>query len=173
MMSNFQPFFQRVAGIEGGFQKDPNDRGNWTSGKVGVGELKGTKFGISAMSFPTVDIANLTLETAAPLAKTYYWDRLDGDQYGAAIAYQAFDAAYNSGIENSVRFLQRAVGVADDGDIGPVTVSAIKTMSVTDVLFRFNAERLDFLSKLTTWPSYGAGWAGRVAANLRYAAGDA
>ena len=38
----FEKSFGRVFRNEGGFQKDPKDRGNWTSGKVGVGELKGT-----------------------------------------------------------------------------------------------------------------------------------
>ena len=44
---------------EGGFTNDPNDRGNWTSGKIGVGELKGTKYGISAMAYPLEDIKNI------------------------------------------------------------------------------------------------------------------
>lgn len=170
---NFDQAFDRVIGSEGGFQRDSRDRGNWTGGKVGVGELKGTKFGISAAAFPQVDIANLTVATAKPLAKQYYWDRIDGDQLPPAVAFQVFDAAYNSGIENGVRFLQRAVGVADDGHVGPVTLGAVKAMSATDVLMRVNAERLDFLRKLSTWPTYGAGWAGRIAANLRYGAIDA
>jgi len=46
-------------------------------------------------------------------------------------------------------------------------------MSVTDVLARFNAERLDFYTKLTKWPTFGKGWARRVAGNLRYGAEDA
>ena len=89
------------------------------------------------------------------------------------IGFQLFDAAVNHGIGNAIRFLQRAVGVADDGIVGPQTVAAINSMQTTDVLARFNAERLDFYTRLSTWPSFGRGWARRVAENLRYASEDA
>lgn len=171
-MSDWKTAFDRTIGIEGGLSLDPKDRGNWTTGIVGKGVLKGTKYGISAMAFPNVDIANLTAVTAEPLAKQYYWDRIQGDTLPFAIAYQTFDSSYNSGIENGVRFLQRAVNVADDGHIGNLTMAAIKGMSVTDVLMRLNAERLDFLRKLSTWPNYSSGWAGRIATNLRNGAID-
>ena len=46
----FDKVFNRVIGHEGGFQNMHHDRGNWTGGKVGEGELKGTKFGLSAMT---------------------------------------------------------------------------------------------------------------------------
>ena len=45
--------------------------------------------------------------------------------------------------------------------------------AVANVLARFNAERLDFCTKLSTWPAFGKGWARRVAGNLKYAAEDA
>ncbi|MNY54464.1 putative Peptidoglycan domain protein [compost metagenome] len=84
-----------------------------------------------------------------------------------------FDAAVNHGIGNAVRFLQRAVGVADDGSVGKVTLDAIKALPVTDALARFNAEHLDFYTKLTTFDTFGKGWVRRVADNLRYVAEDA
>lgn len=43
-MNSFNTVFDRVLGHEGGFQNMKSDRGNWTSGKVGVGTLKDTKF---------------------------------------------------------------------------------------------------------------------------------
>lgn len=94
------------------------------------------------------------------------------DQYDAALSFQVFDFAVNSGIETAIRKLQQAAGVADDGHVGPVTVAAIKARSVTDMLMLFIAERLDFWRKLSTWPKFGAGWAGRAAEDLRYAALD-
>ena len=60
----FNKVFDRVIGHEGGFQADPKDRGNWTSGVVGQGELKGTKFGLAAMTYPHLDIKNLTVDQA-------------------------------------------------------------------------------------------------------------
>lgn len=169
----FEVAFERLIGHEGKFTAGRSDRGNWTSGKVGVGELKGTKYGISAMSYPHLDIKAITLDQARDIYRRDFWERSGADEYDGAIGYQVFDAAVNHGIENSVRFLQRATGTADDGFIGPVTQAAIKVMTVTDVLMRFNAARLRFYTKLSTWPDYGRGWANRVAGNLDYGADDA
>jgi lysozyme family protein len=47
-MSHFDKAMLPLIEHEGGFQNDPDDSGNWTGGKVGVGELKGTKWGICA-----------------------------------------------------------------------------------------------------------------------------
>lgn len=170
---NFDLAFERLIGHEGRFTYNPKDRGNWTSGKVGVGLLKGTKFGISAMAYPHLDIKNLTVEQARAIYLADYWKRAGADQYDGAIGFQVFDSAVNHGIENAVRFLQRAVDVADDGDVGPITLAAVKAQTVTDVLMRFNAERLEFFTKLSTWDEFGKGWARRVVGNLRYAAKDA
>lgn len=169
----FDVAFERLIGHEGLFTDDRKDKGNWTGGKVGVGVLKGTKYGISAAAYPRLDIKSLTLAQAKDIYRRDYWERSGAPDYDGAIGFQVFDAAVNHGIENAVRFLQRAAGVADDGHIGPVTLSAINSMSVTDVLMRFNAARLRFYTQLSTWPDYGKGWALRIVGNLNYGADDA
>jgi hypothetical protein len=55
---------------EGGFQNRKDDPGNYTPS----GELKGTKYGISAHSFPNTDIAGLTLAGAEDLYRQV-WGR--------------------------------------------------------------------------------------------------
>lgn len=169
----FDVAFERLIGHEGKFTDDSKDKGNWTGGRVGTGELKGTKYGVSAAAYPHLDIKNLTLAQAKDIYRRDYWGRAGADQYDGAIAFQVFDAAVNHGIENAVRFLQRAAGVADDGYIGPVTLGAVQGMTVTDVLMRFNAARLRFYTQLSTWPEYSKGWALRIAGNLNYGADDA
>jgi len=82
------------------------------------------------------------------------------------------DAAVNSGVAQATRFLQRAVGVADDGVWGDVSQAALAKMYETDVILLFLAERLSFMTKLKAWDTFGRGWARRIAANLRYAAQD-
>ena len=61
---NFDKAFDRLIGHEGGFTNDSRDAGNWTGGKVGVGKLVGTKFGLSAATYPTLDIKNITIVEA-------------------------------------------------------------------------------------------------------------
>jgi lysozyme family protein len=157
---NFDIAFERLISNEGGYVNDPADPG---------GE---TKFGISKRSYPRVDIKNLSRDQAKQIYKSDFWERGQMDQYDGAIAFQVFDAAVNHGIETALRLLQRAAGVADDGHIGPVTVAAIKSKSVTDMLMLFVACRIRFWTKLSTWPRFGAGWANRAADDLCYAAED-
>lgn len=169
---NYDTAFERVIGHEGNFQNDPQDRGNWTSGVIGQGENKGTKFGISAMSYPDEDIRNLTLDRAKEIYYEDFWLRVSGDELHNAIAYQLFDSAINHGIGNAVRMLQRAVGVADDGRVGPITLRAVRAQSTDDVLKRFNAQRIRFFTRISTFDRFGRGWMRRVADNLDYAADD-
>lgn len=168
----FDTAFERLLGHEGNFQNKRSDRGNWTSGKVGVGELRGTKFGISAMSYPNENIRELTVDRAKFLYRRDFWARVGGDELHAAIVFQLFDAAVNHGPGNAIRILQRAVDVADDGDFGPITEGATKALDVNDVLMKFNAERIRFFARLSTFNDYGRGWMRRVADNLDYAADD-
>lgn len=157
---NFDIAFDRLIGHEGGYVNHPSDPG---------GE---THWGISKRSYPNLDIRNLSRTQAKEIYRRDYWERANADSYDPAIGFQVFDAAVNSGIGNAVRFLQRAVGVADDGYVGPITIAAVRLLTVPDVLMRFNAERLDFMTQLSTWPSFGRGWARRIVANLKYAAED-
>ena len=172
MRLTYDEAFDRVIGHEGAYQNDHNDRGNWTTGEIGKGELKGTKWGISAMSYPHLDIEALTQQEAKEIYYNDFWLRVGGDDLPAAIVFQLFDAAINHGVGNAIRMLQRAVDVADDGQYGPVTESAVMMRMVDDVLHCFNAERLDFYTKLSTWHMYGKGWVRRVTQNMRYGAYD-
>jgi lysozyme family protein len=90
-----------------------------------------------------------------------------------ALCFQVLDAAVNHGMQNAVRFLQRAVGVADDGNFGAVSVSALNAMDPHDVHLLFLAERFEFWAKLKAFDTFGRGWVNRGAANLRYLAKDA
>lgn len=157
----FRQAIERILSIEGGYVNDPKDPG---------GE---TKFGISKRSYPLLDIKNLTREQAIAIYERDFWSRAHAEDLRWSVAYQALDFAVNSGCETAIRYLQRALGVADDGHWGPHTAAAAAAMSETDQIMRLNAERLDFMRKLRAWPNFSSGWAGRIAANLRYGAEDA
>ncbi|HEZ4156873.1 TPA: peptidoglycan domain protein, partial [Neisseria meningitidis] len=49
---------------------------------------------------------------------------------------------------------------------------AINSLPENDLLLRFNAERLVFYTKLSTFTSFGKGWVRRVAQNLIHASAD-
>ena len=96
-MSFFDPAYAIVCGIEGAFSDDPDDPGNWTGGRQGAGELKGTMGGISAAAYPDEDIENLTPERRKFLFKRDYWDKSNLDAIPWERALVEFDAAVNQG----------------------------------------------------------------------------
>lgn len=154
-MNWFDQCFDKLISHEGGYVNHPNDPG---------GE---TKFGISKRAYPQVDIKALTLDAAKAIYKRDYWDRAQCDKLPPPVAYMLFDAAVNSGIGQAIRFLQRAAGVADDGALGPMTLAAVQRMDVEALAGRFLGQRLDFMTKLTTWDTFGKGWARRIADQLK------
>jgi lysozyme family protein len=164
----FLDAFAKTVGHEGGLSKDPNDPGNWTGGRVGAGQLKGTKFGISAKAYPLVDIDSLTLGEAQIIYLRDYWQRLNCDSMPAPVDALLFDAAVNHGPANAVRILQRALEVADDGDFGPITTAALEHArhEPAKLVGRFIAHRLLFWASLSIFDSQGRGWTRRGAREL-------
>lgn len=172
MSDKFDIAFERVIGHEGGFQADPRDRGNWTSGVPGKGELKGTKFGVSAMSYPTLDIEHLTVDHAKQIYMADYWLKTGCNELEFAAAFQVFDAAVNHGTSAAVRMIQCAIGVPEDGLLGPVTREAMRRAAVIKFVMRFLAERIEYFTHANGFAQYGKGWMRRMADNLRYGAVD-
>ena len=168
----FDEAFKRLIGHEGGYSTDRRDPGNWTGGRVGVGTLKGTKFGLAANTYPNLDIKNLTLSQAKEIYKKDWWDKLGADGMHSAIVFQLWDFAINAGKSRAIKELQQAVGVPADGIIGPQTLAAVNSHDLNDVILSLTAERLKFYTSLSTFKTYGKGWTNRVADNLKYAAQD-
>lgn len=156
----FDDVCNRLLGHEGGYADGEGDPG---------GE---TNWGISKRAYPDVDIKRLTQDGAKAIYRRDFWDRINADRLPDGVAFQLFDFAVNSGIETAVRYLQRAVGVADDGHWGPVSQAAVDRMSESDQILLLNAARLDFMTRLVNWPTASRGWARRIAGNLRYGAVD-
>lgn len=140
-MNAFDYCFAAVVGVEGGFSIVESDPGNWTGGAVGAGRLRGTKFGISAAAYPTLDIEALTQVQAKLIYRLDYWNRIAGDMLPDSLALICFDAAVNQGPGRAARWLQGAVGVAQDGVIGPVTEAAVEAHEVGPVLQEIIARR--------------------------------
>jgi len=59
-----------------------------------------------------------------------------------------FDASVNHGLAGAAKVLQRAVGVPDDGKIGPQTLAAIGKLPVPLLVSRMLFERLDLYERI-------------------------
>lgn len=157
-MVDFDKAFDRLMGHEGAYTPGKGDPG---------GE---TKWGISKRSYPHLDIQSLTRDGCKVIYKRDFWDRVA--IASPALRYQVFDFAVNSGIDTAVRKLQQVLGVADDGVWGPVSAAALARAEESDLLMRFLAARIRFMTRLSTWQLHGAGWMNRIAGQLDYGAED-
>ncbi len=136
---------------EGGYSKDPKDPG---------GE---TKFGVSKRSYPSLDISQLTIGAAAELYRRDYWDRANCDSLPAPWALALFDAAVMHGIRPAVQMLQKSVGVAPDGVVGPHTIAAVRSVSGLDSTFTsFLADRGVYMARAAASPDFLRGWLRRI-----------
>jgi lysozyme family protein len=156
----FDTVFERTIGHEGQYSNDPRDPG---------GE---TNWGISKRSHPNLIIKSLTREQAKDIYLYEFWNIIEADTLPDSVAYQVFDFAVNSGIETAIRYFQRTLNVADDGNFGSESKAAMKKMTEPDMIMNLNAERLEFMTKLKNWPNASRGWARRIAQNLRYGSLD-
>jgi lysozyme family protein len=168
----FHKAFELTLEHEGLFTNDPADRGNWTGGAINSGELKGTKFGISAMTYSHLDIINLTQQEAKVIYKKDFWDASQLSDFEAVISILWFDAIVNSGKRNANKIMQRAIFVKDDGVVGPITRKAINGNDAKKVALMFLAERLNFYTRLPTFNDFGRGWVRRVTSQLQMVAKD-
>ena len=129
----FEKAYANTLGHEGGYSDDPKDPGNWTGGIIGSGELKGTKYGVSAMRYPELDIKNLTLEEAKEIYYRDWWLPLRCDELPGLIAIELFDNAFNQGPMVAIMCLQWACrffgkNIEPDGKIGPATIAAANSL---------------------------------------------
>lgn len=83
-----------------------------------------------------------------------------------------FDGAVNSGVHQSVRWLQSAcntmagASLAIDGDLGPMTLAALLEGNAVQMAQEALVQRLMFLTRLPTFQTFGLGWTRRVLALL-------
>lgn len=115
-MADFKIAAARTNRFEGGYQCYPDDNGNWSGGKKGLGFLIGTNRGITApelMQFigrlPTVnDMKNLGHTDALMIYKKKFWDKIWGDRINSQeLANQIYDMAVNAGVGAGIKLAYR------------------------------------------------------------------
>lgn len=155
---NFDLAFERLLGHEGGYSDNPADPGGKTMWGVTekVARAKGYKGDMRDMP---QDFAK------SAVYRPDYWVAVRADELPDLVRFDVFDAAVNHGVSQSAKWLQRAAGASPDGVIGAQTVAAARAAG-PQLAARFNGHRLQFYTDLGTWPTFGKGWARRVAANL-------
>lgn len=164
MSEKFKQFMNRVLSHEGGYSNHPADKGGETNWGITHRTARANGYHGS--------MRGMTRDQAIEIYHSAFWLRYRCAEMPDALAFQFFDACINHGFGNAARLLQRALGVAADGIIGNITLSAIHDQPESTILLKFNAERLLFYTKLSTFGTFGKGWSRRLAENLIHAAND-
>lgn len=155
---NFDQAFTRLLGHEGQYSNNPSDPGGATC--WGITQAVARANGYAG------DMRTMPQDVAKQIYRKLYWDAPGIVNLPPGVQFDVFDGAVNSGVGQSIKWLQRAVGVTDDGVLGHITLKACTMLPAGIVAARYNGQRLDFMTRLKTWPTFGAGWARRIAANL-------
>lgn len=151
----FDKCFDALLVHEGDYADLAHDPGGQT--RYGVTEAVARSAGYCG------DMRELPVDLAKSIYRTKYWNAVRADELPQGIRYLVFDAAVASGVRQSVLWLQRALGVAADGILGPVTLAAAHAVDAQRLKARLSAQRLRFMTDLPNWPSFSRGWTRRIA----------
>lgn len=155
-MANFELFKDDILQIEGGYQDDPDDSGNYDS----QGRLVGTKYGISARrledyrgrSITVYEMKNLTVNEAVQIYKKHYWDkhRLN-DFQDQDVAELVCDGVIHHGpggrnASGGITILQQSLNamgesLSVDGIVGSKTLAAVDRQIAKDKPKLYNSIR--------------------------------
>lgn len=165
MKATFDFAMPKILVHEGGWSNHPKDPGGATMKGViqrvydAYRELKG----LAKQSVRFISDSELF-----EIYKKQYWDAVKGDQLPQGVDYVMMDGAVNSGPVQSIKWLQRALGVKADGQIGQATLQALENVFDHDKLIADILERRKaFLKALKTFGTFGKGWMNRVGQVLK------
>ena len=118
--------------------------------KVGYTNTSGdnggeTKFGVAKNANPAINVTALTYAQAQDIYFYKYWLPSGCnaiDQIGMSkLAILHFDGCVNIGVSKAGRFLQEVLGVEQDGKIGNITITALKTQKEAEICSALCARR--------------------------------
>jgi lysozyme family protein len=164
LRENFPQCLAKVLVHEGGWSDHPADPGGATMRGITLATFR-SFYKNNRLSKD--DLRKITDAQIAEIYRKRYWDAVKGDDLPAGVDYAVFDFGVNSGPSRAVKFLQRIVGTAQDGVIGPQTLTAVNRTGAPEVIRLLCDARLAWLKTLSTFATFGRGWTTRVNAVKR------
>lgn len=151
---NFDRALAEILRHEGGWVHDKRDPGGETN--YGITRTTARAHGYRG------SMRTIPMSLVERIYRRSYWAAVRGDDLPTGVDLAVFDFSVNSGPHRSAEFLQRAIGVDDDGRIGPITLRAVAAADPANVIRAICGDRLEWLRTLKTWRHFGRGWTTRV-----------
>lgn len=112
---------------EGGYSNHPADKGGETNRGITYQTYNAYR---RSKELPARSVRQLSEAELHEIYLKNYWVAAGCDLLPPKLAIAHFDWAVNAGVRQAIRTLQRIVGVAADGIIGPVTRAAVRNALV-------------------------------------------
>lgn len=160
-MASFWPAVARLFELEGGYANVVGDPGG------------PTKYGITKMTYPDLDIAGLTEAEAANIYKRDYWDMYNyGLIRSQRVATKIFTIAVNLPVRNAHKLLQQAANdigghhLVVDGIIGPLTIDAVNNTSKSRLVRELRYQQIRYylrrIEQVPVLAKFRNGWISRA-----------
>lgn len=162
MQGVYHAALAHVLAYEGGEVNDPRDPGGHTNMGITQRTLNRVRRAHPGAGLP-LSVSDLTQANVEFLYRVEYWDRCRCADLPGAIAILMFDCAVNQGVNDAIRFLQRAAGATVDGIIGPRTIADANMCDAGKLLREFAALRgYDYALLDNLDDRFGLGWMRRL-----------
>ncbi len=147
---------------EGGYSNHPNDLGHETN------------MGVTIATFRTFYGADRTVEELKNLTEEQwnyifdgFWSPWKADQIKSQpIANICFDWGWASGAKTAIKQVQKLLGVAVDGIVGPKTLAAINAAEPRELFDKIKEARLafvrDIVARNPSQARFSRGWTNRI-----------
>ena len=137
-LSSFALALKFTLFAEGGYSDNSADSG----GPTNYGITQGTWDAYTAaQGLVPSPVDKLPLSTAKAIYQHMYWEAGHCPELPEKLAICHFDWCVNHGVGGAALTLQEALGVPQDGDIGPITLAAAAKCDILAVLAKYLALR--------------------------------
>ena len=166
----FQAALDFVLRHEGGFVDHPDDPGGATNFGITLGTYRHWERRNGRAEPGVEDLRAIAPARVAEIYFHDYWRACHAPDLPIHLAFVVFDMGVNAGPARAIRLFQQTLGVAVDGIVGPRTLAAVDArQSDAACLDDYTARRLTYYGRLSTFSTFGLGWARRAVACHREA----
>lgn len=160
-MGRFEEALALTFGFEGGVSNDPDDHGKLTN--LGITQATWDSY-CHLHGLPHSSVVDVNHGTAVEVYRVLFWDESHAGFLDSPAAECHFDCAVNSGPSRAIKLLQKAVGVAPDGDFGAHTQAAVKRHSGVNLALGLLNQREAFFHAIGvgSQAKFLRGWLRRV-----------
>ncbi|MEQ1716461.1 MAG: TIGR02594 family protein [Hyphomicrobium sp.] len=165
----FADALAHVLDMEGGFSDDPYDPGGPTNRGITLetyARFKGVTVDAVSRARLIDDLKRIPDETVQAIYRGRYWGPAQCAALPDPVAFFHFDASVNHGVGGAARMLQQAVGVAIDGEIGRLSITAVRRIDPGQLIAAYAGIRRARYRALPHFWRFGRGWLRRVDVTL-------